>query len=89
MVALEAAFTLKPLVLRDLDVYKTVYKNNYLSGNTNEEFIKIIRDLKDNKKLYDEYVKKSNNIRNMYDEYGIYKKWLGLYKTISKKEYQK
>ena len=41
------------------------------------------------KKLYDEYVKKSNNIRNMYDEYGIYKKWLGLYKTISKKEYQK
>ena len=89
LVALEAAFTLKPLVLRDLDVYKTVYKNNYLSGNTNEEFIKIIRDLKDNKKLYDEYVKKSNNIRNMYDEYGIYKKWLDLYKTISKKEYQK
>lgn len=89
LVALEVAFTLKPLVLRDLDVYKTVYKNNYLSGNTNEEFIKIIRDLKDNKKLYDEYVKKSNNIRNMYDEYGIYKKWLDLYKTISKKEYQK
>ena len=50
---------------------------------------KTAADLMRYKKLYDEYVKKSNNIRNMYDEYGIYKKWLDLYKTISKKEYQK
>lgn len=84
LVALEAANTLKPLVLRDLDTYKSVYFDNYLKGNNNEEFSTIIRDLKNNKKLYDNYVYKGKKIKDEYNEKKIYKKWLELYRKISK-----
>lgn len=85
LVVLEAANTEKPLVLRDLDTYKNIYNNNYLSGNNNDEFINHIRMLKDNKDEYRKYIKKSKNIKKMYDEKEIYIKWLNLYRTISNK----
>ena len=85
LVALEAAHTEKPLVLRDLDTYKDVYFDNFLKGKNNKEFIKEIRMLKDDKKLYNEYVSKSKKIKSIYNDEVIYKKWLNLYTKISKK----
>lgn len=85
LVALEAAHTEKPLVLRDLDTYKDVYFDNFLKGKNNKEFIKEIRMLKDDKKLYNEYVSKSKKIKSIYNDEAIYKKWLNLYTKISKK----
>ena len=51
----------------------------------NKEFIKEIRMLKDDKKLYNEYVSKSKKIKSIYNDEAIYKKWLNLYTKISKK----
>lgn len=82
---LEAINTEKPLVLRDLDIYKDIYFDNYLKGVNNKEFTRILRELKDNKELYNKYVNRSKNLKEKYSEKKVYKKWLNLYRTISKK----
>lgn len=84
LVALEASHTQKPILLRDLSTYKDVYFDNYLKGHNNGDFINNIRELKNNKKLYNEYVNKSKKIKEYYSEEKIYNKWLELYRTISK-----
>lgn len=82
LVALEAANTEKPIILRYLDTYKDIYFDNVLYGKNNKEFNEYIRRLKEDKKLYKEYVNKTKNIKKIYNEKEIYKKWLNLYKTI-------
>lgn len=83
LVALEASHTEKPIILRKLDTYKNIYYDNVLYGKNNEEFIKYIRMLKEDKKFYNNAVKMTKKINKMYTEKEIYKKWLKLYKTIS------
>ena len=83
LVALEAANTETPIILRDLDTYKDIYYDNVLYGKNNKEFNNYIKNLKEDKKLYIEYVYKTKNIKKMYNEKEIYKKWLNLYKTIA------
>lgn len=85
LVALEAALTEKPIILRDLDIYKKLYYDNALYGHNNKEFISIIRKLKTSKYEYDKCVKLSKNIKKMFSEEVIYKKWINLYREISKK----
>lgn len=85
LVALEAAKTEKPIILRDLDTYKDIYFDNVLYGSNESEFINHIRSLKDDKYLYKKYLNKTKNIKKMYDEKEIYNKWLNLYKTIYEK----
>lgn len=84
LVALEAAHTEKPLVLRNLDTYENIYYDNYYKCSTNKEFSDAIKKLKNDKKIYEEYVEKSKNLKKLYDEELIYKKWLDLYRKISK-----
>ena len=85
LVALEAANTEKPIILRDLDTYKDIYYDNVLYGKNNKDFNKYIRNLKNDKKLYKEYVSNTKKIKKMYNEKEIYIKWLNLYKTIYNK----
>lgn len=82
LVTIEAANTGKPIVLRDLDVFKNIFHDNYLKGNNDKEFSKILRELKDNKELYKTYSKKSDNIKKEYSEKNILKKWENLYKQL-------
>lgn len=82
IVTIEASNTGKPIVLRDLDVYKNIFFDNYLKGNNDKEFSKILRELKDNKELYKIYSKKSNNIKNEYSEKNVLKKWEDMYKKL-------
>lgn len=84
LVALEASHTEKPIILRRLDTYKNIYYDNVLYGKNNEEFIKYIRMLKEDKKFYNKVVKMTKKINKMYTEKEIYKKWLKLYRVISK-----
>lgn len=83
LVALEAAHTEKPIILRNLDTYKNIYYDNVLYGKNNKEFIRYIRMLSEDKNFYKKYVKKTRKINKMYNEKEIYKKWFNLYKTVS------
>lgn len=85
LVVLEAANTEKPIILRDLYTYKDIYYDNVLYGKNNNDFIKYIRMLKDDKTQYRKYVNKTKKIKKMYNEKEIYKKWLYVYKTITNK----
>lgn len=84
LVALEASLTNKPIILRDLDTYKGIYFDNVIYGNNNDEFIKYILKLKNDKKFYNKYVEKSKKIREYYSDNKIYDKWIKLFKTIAK-----
>ena len=51
MTLLECINTKTPFVVRDLDLYKDIFLSDYLVGNDNEEFTKLLRKLKDDSSL--------------------------------------
>ena len=85
LVALEAALTNKPIILRDIDTYKDIYFDNVLYGKNNNDFIKYILKLKKDKKFYNKCVENSKKIKEYYSDKKIYDKWIKLYKTIVNK----
>ena len=84
MTILEACSTDTPIVLRNLELYEDILFKKYLSGANNEEFAKIIQNLKDDKKLYKEAVENSKYISNFYSKDNIYKLWKEFYTSILK-----
>ena len=85
LATLEAAHVEKPIILRNIDTYKDIYKENVLYGNNNEEFIKDIRELKDNKSKYQQYAMKTKKIKDTFSDEKIFKMWITLFKKISNK----
>lgn len=85
LVVIEAANTYKPLILRDIKEYEGIFFDKYLKENSIDGFCKIIRELKDNKELYNKYEKCSEEIAKFYSEDNVCKMWIDLYRKISKK----
>jgi hypothetical protein len=85
MSILEASNVEIPILLRDLDLYKDILFDNYLIGNNNKEFISQIKLLNENKKMYDEYSKKSQNINIFYSKENVLKIWRDFYTLIYNK----
>lgn len=56
MTILETVNIHKPLLLRDLELYKEILFDKYLKGNNNNEFINKIKNIKNDKKLYQNIV---------------------------------
>ncbi|PNS00963.1 hypothetical protein X927_01560 [Petrotoga mexicana DSM 14811] len=79
LVVIEAAGSGLPLVLRDLPVYKQIFSPNYLSGNSVEDFVEIIKKLNINKKLYAEYEKKSYQLFENYSDEKAFIKLKNIY----------
>ncbi len=82
MTILETANTEIPILLRDLDLYKVILFDNYLKGDNNEEFVKIIDNLSKNKKLYKESITKSKNISDFYSKEHVLKMWEEFYSKV-------
>lgn len=85
MSILEASNVEKPILLRDLDLYKDILFGNYQIGNTNEEFTLKIKELKNNVKVYEEYSNKSKNINIFYSKENVLKIWREFYTQIYEK----
>ena len=86
LVVPEAAGSGLPIVLRDLDVYKTIFAPYYLAGNNIEDFLSIFKKLKNDKNLYKEYELNSYNLFEKYSEENVFKKLKVIYETgVSKK----
>lgn len=84
MTILEACSTNTPLLLRDLELYEDILFKKYLKANNNEEFAKIINDLKINKDEYKRQVDNSKYISNFYTKDNVYKLWTNFYERILK-----
>lgn len=82
MTILEASNTEIPILLRDLDLYKVILFDDYFKGNNNNEFIKTIDDLSKNKNLYNEGIKKSQNISKFYSKEHVLKMWEEFYQKV-------
>ena len=83
MAVLEASRCNLPLVLRDVDIYKEILDGRYLCATSPEEFASVIRRLKENKKFYNEYVKKAAELADIYSPRNILKQWEELYHELT------
>jgi hypothetical protein len=63
-------------------LYKDILFDNYLLGNSNEEFIEKIRALKESKELYNQYSSKSQNISIFYSKENVLDIWRNFYTEI-------
>lgn len=85
MSILEAASVGKPILLRDLDLYKNILWDNYLVGTNNEEFSECLRKLAQDTKYYEEGCLLSNNISEYYSKENVAKLWKEFYLSIYEK----
>ena len=82
MTILEAVNIHKPLLLRDLELYEEILFKKYLKGHNNNDFISNIKELKDNKELYQKYSVYSKEISEFYSKENVLKLWIDFYTKI-------
>lgn len=85
MSILEAINSHKPLLLRDLELYKDILFKKYLIGTNNDEFVDKLSKLKDDKDLYNKYSIYSKEISEFYSKEHVLEIWKDFYRDIVKK----
>lgn len=89
MSILEAVNSEKPLLLRDLDLYQDILFNKYVTGKNNRDFVREIKNLRDDKILYKNECKHSKEINEYYSKENVLKIWEEFYTEILKKNSEK
>lgn len=82
MAILEAINSQKPLLLRDLDLYKDILFEKYLKDVNNEGFIHKIEELRENQELYQDYSQYSHEISEYYSQDNVKDIWKKFYQSI-------
>jgi len=85
MSILEAINSHKPLLLRDLELYKDILFKKYLIGTNNDEFVDKLSKLKEDKDLYNKYSIYSKEISEFYSKEHVLEIWKDFYRDIVKK----
>ena len=85
MTILEVANISKPILLRDLELYKPILSDKYLVGNDPKSFGDQLKKLQTNPSYYKEYSKRSEEISNIYNKEYISKLWVEYYERIYQK----
>lgn len=85
MTILEACSTDTPLLLRNLELYEDILFKKYISAGNNDEFAKLIKKLKEDKKEYNKQVENAKYISNFYSKDHVYKMWKEYYTSLLKK----
>lgn len=79
MTILEAVNLSRPLVIRDLDLYKDILFGHDLKGSTNEEFRDLLQQLKDDPALYEKQCRESDAIADYYSREHVLELWKEFY----------
>ena len=79
---LEAAASGMPVIYRDLEVYKLLYKNPYLKARDNAEFINLTKRMIHDKDFYNEGLNISEQLIKQFDKNVIRGKLINLYETL-------
>lgn len=85
MSILEAVNSEKPLLLRDLELYKDILFEKYLKGCSQKDFIEKLELLYRDKEVYHQYSNYSKEISNFYSKDHIKEMWKEFYMGIIKK----
>ncbi len=87
MAILEACNLHKPLLLRDLDLYKDILFDSYLKADDNDSFSNVICSLSRDLEFYKKAMNYSANISTYYSKEHVLKQWLDFYREVYEKSY--
>ncbi|MFA6309653.1 MAG: glycosyltransferase family 4 protein [Clostridia bacterium] len=82
MTILEAFNCKLPILLRDLDIYPGVFSGYYLKGSNTDEFIDVIKNLRNDKQFYEDAKLKSWEGHNFYCKEHVLSMWKDFYGKI-------
>lgn len=82
MAILEACNTKIPLLLRNLDLYKDILFGKYLSGNSVDDFVSLLHQLKDDPETALNSSEMSAEISAFYSKENVSAQWVDFYKKI-------
>lgn len=83
MSILEAASTATPIMLRNLDLYRSILGENYISANDLEDMNEKLREILKNCDILMEYVKCAKKISDKYSEDALCKSWKDFYLSVT------
>lgn len=79
---IEAAASGMPVMFRNLNEYKLLYKNYYYKGETHTDFINWINKMASDESYYQEGLRVSNQLITQFDKERIRKELIELYKDV-------
>lgn len=82
---IEAASIKIPIILRDINEYKDIFFDFYMSGKNVDNFIECIKKLKEDKNTYEKYSDFADKIAEEYDVKTVTKKLLAEYQELINK----
>lgn len=80
---LEAAASGMPVIFRNLEEYKLLYKNEYLKADNNDDFINAITTMQYNKSAHQKGLKISKDLIAQFDKNVIRKQLVELYNHVN------
>lgn len=86
MSILEAVNSHKPLLLRNLDLYKDILFSKYLYDESNNGFVEKIKELIHDKELYNQFSQYSKEISEYYSKENVKQMWKDFYINIVKEK---
>ena len=72
-----------PVIYRNLEEYKLLYKNDYLKANNNEGFVKWIHTMMESHNAYQMGLEVSRKLISQFDKNEIRKQLIELYTTLN------
>ena len=82
---IEAAACGMPVVYRDIEEYKSLYDYTYLKAESSKEFIKLTKQLMNDKTFYSEGLVLSKQLVNQFDKNRIREKLVSLYARLNER----
>jgi 1,2-diacylglycerol-3-alpha-glucose alpha-1,2-galactosyltransferase len=79
---IEAAACGMPVIYRDIEEYKSLYKYEYLKADCKEEFIALTRQMINDKQFYDRGLEISEQLLTQFDKEIIREKLIAVYKGL-------
>jgi 1,2-diacylglycerol-3-alpha-glucose alpha-1,2-galactosyltransferase len=83
---IEAAACGMPVIYRDIEEYKSLYKYQYLKAQSTDEFIALTKRMIDDQQYYDEGLKLSEQLLTQFDKDVIREKLLAVYRSLLDKQ---
>jgi 1,2-diacylglycerol-3-alpha-glucose alpha-1,2-galactosyltransferase len=79
---IEAAACGMPVIYRDIEEYKTLYKNPYLKAGSTDEFLSLTKRMIEDKQFYNDSMRISEQLLIQFDKDIIREKLIAVYQSL-------